>query len=67
MSNSSFEDFELAEDEKEKLKFLTCPVPVNENKRIAVLQQTRLMDSSPAEESFDRFTHLATLIFNVRA
>lgn len=66
MSNNNFEEFDLAEDEKEKLKLLTCPVPSNEIKRIAILQQTRLLDSSPSEPTFDRFTNLASLMFNVR-
>ncbi len=60
------DDFVLPEEDKEKLKYLTVPVPENEARRIGVLQQTRLLDSSPNEPSFDRFTHLTSLIYNVR-
>lgn len=59
------DEFVLPEEDREKLKYLTVPVSEDEAKRIGILQQTRLLDSSPNESSFDRFTHLASLIFNV--
>ena len=66
MEGHSIDEFVLPEEEKEKLKYLTVPVPENEARRIGVLQQTRLLDSSPNEPSFDRFTHLTSLIYEVR-
>lgn len=66
MNAHCYDEFDLPEEDREKLKYLTCPIPENEIKRIGILQQTRLLDSSPMELSFDRFTHLASLIFNVR-
>jgi hypothetical protein len=65
MNVPSFDEFDLPDEDREKLKFLACPVPDNEVRRIGILQQTRLLDSSPIESSFDRFTHLASLIFCV--
>jgi hypothetical protein len=61
------DEFELSDEDREKLKLLNCPVPDNEARRIAVLQQTGLLDSSPKEQSFDSFTHLTALMFNVRS
>lgn len=65
INNHSLDDFVLPDEDKEKLKYVTVPVPENESKRIGILQQTRLLDSSPNEPSFDRFTHLTSLIFDV--
>lgn len=65
MNSHSYDEFDLPEEDREKLKYVTCPIPDNEVKRIGILQQTRLLDSSPMEPSFDRFTHLASLVFNV--
>eukprot|EP01032_Pedospumella_encystans_P009234 gene9234-10890_t len=65
MEGHCIDEFVLPEEEKEKLKYLTVPVPENEARRIGVLQQTRLLDSSPNEPSFDRFTHLASLIYEM--
>jgi hypothetical protein len=65
MSSTSADEYDLSEEDREKLKLVTCPVPESEGRRLAVLHQTRLLDSSPTEDTFDRFTHLSSLIFNV--
>ena len=57
---------QIPEEDRTKLKNLTCPIPENEPRRLMYLYQTRLLDSSPNDASFDAFTHLATLIFDVR-
>lgn len=62
---ASLDTLELLDEDRAKLRALTCPVPDNEPRRIALLQQTRLLDSSPNETCFDKFTHLSALIFNV--
>jgi hypothetical protein len=43
---------------------LTVPVPENENERIKVLRQTRLLDTDTADPTFDRFTALTARLFD---
>jgi hypothetical protein len=60
------DDYAFTEEEKEILKTITCPIPPNENKRLAVLRQARLLDSSTEDSCYDNCTNLTALIFDVR-
>lgn len=44
---------------------LKIPIPLNEKRRLRVLQEAEILDTV-SEESYQRFTALASRIFKVR-
>jgi hypothetical protein len=56
--------FDLSDSDKELISQLTVPVPVNENERVKVLRQAKVLDSDLADPTFDRFTSLASRLFD---
>jgi CheY-like chemotaxis protein len=65
MRTNSFcgELFDLSDSDRELIAQLTVPVPENENERIKVLRQARLLDTDTADPTFDRFTSLTARLF----
>lgn len=63
--NTYAEFFGLTDEDKELIAKLTDPIPFNEEKRITVLRQTKLLDTDGAEPTFDRFTSLGQRLFGV--
>jgi CheY-like chemotaxis protein len=61
--NTYAEFFGLTDEDKELIAKLTDPIPFNEEKRISVLRQTKLLDSDMQEPTFDRFTTLGQRLF----
>jgi len=47
------------------LKNLNVPIPKNEQGRLQILKQTKILDSNTDDEEYDRFTLLAARIFKV--
>jgi hypothetical protein len=62
---TSFEGYELAPVDHTILSKLATPIPEDEPKRLEILRQSMLLDSNQSDSSFDRFTSLATRLFNV--
>ena len=55
----------LTEDDLRALESITVPIPLNEGKRLKILRQSNLFDSTVLDPEFDRFTSLAHRIFEV--
>jgi hypothetical protein len=55
--------FDLSDSDKQLISELCVPVPINEEERIRVLRQTRLLDSNTSDPTFDRFTSLCQRLF----
>eukprot|EP01041_Mallomonas_annulata_P007295 gene7295-14881_t len=51
--------------ERNTLRNLRVPVGDNEEERLKILRETRVLDSDLNEQCFDRYTTLATRLFNV--
>jgi phosphoribosyl 1,2-cyclic phosphodiesterase len=49
---------------REACRWRSAPVPKDEERRLRTLQQTGLLDTEP-EERFDRYTRIATALFDV--
>ncbi len=49
---------------REACRWRSAPVPADEERRLRALQQTGLLDTEP-EERFDRYTRIATALFDV--
>jgi CheY-like chemotaxis protein len=49
---------------REACRWRSAPVPPDEERRLRTLQQTGLLDTEP-EERFDRYTRIATALFDV--
>ena len=70
MSKSSkiveiFEGYELSTSDKLIFERLQVPLPEDEAKRIEIVRQTTLLDSSQSDDGFDRISSLASRIFSV--
>ena len=55
----------LNDEDVRALESITVPIPRNEAKRLKILRQSNLFDSSIFDPEFDRFTSLAHHIFEV--
>ena len=58
-------NFCLSPTDLKKLLMSKCPIPLNEEDRMHMLRQTKLLDSDCDDPMFDRFTSLAKRIFKV--
>ena len=58
-------DIPLNDEDRRALKSITVPIPINEAKRLKILRQSNLFDSTIFDPEFDRFTSLAHHIFEV--
>lgn len=56
--------YTLSEDDRQRVKSVEVPVPLNERRRLDVLRQTGLLDSDGQDPQYDRFTSMAKRIFN---
>ena len=55
----------LNDEDVRALESIIVPIPRNEGKRLKILRQSNLFDSSIFDPEFDRFTSLAHHIFEV--
>eukprot|EP00981_Chlorochromonas_danica_P003048 scaffold607_cov160-Ochromonas_danica.AAC.21 len=62
-----FSSYEMTMQDDIDLLHLHVPVPAKERDRIKILRQTKILDSSSEEPSFDRYTTLCSRIFGVSA
>lgn len=60
-----FLSVQLTDVDTEKLSKLSVPIPQNEDKRIRVLRESAILDTSQSDESYDRFVHICCRVFKV--
>lgn len=60
-----FEGYELSAGDKSVLGKLHIPIPEDEAKRLEILRQTTLVDSSQSDDGFDRISALSSRLFSV--
>lgn len=60
------EHYNLTSEDKFILSKLLVPIPSNEAKRIETLRQSKLLENDSNETGFNRFTSLASRLFDVR-
>jgi hypothetical protein len=65
MNIPSFSHLRLTEEDLATISKSQVPIPENEGQRIFTLRQTRLLDSSTSDPTFDRFTSFAQRLFKV--
>lgn len=59
------EHYNLTSEDKFILSKLLVPIPSNEAKRIETLRQSKLLENDSNETGFNRFTSLASRLFDV--
>jgi hypothetical protein len=60
------ETFSFSNEDRSLLASLKVPIPNNEQKRIEILRQSKLIDEPSVESGFSRFISLASRLFDVR-
>ena len=64
-STDTYDTNSLSNEDMRALENATGPIPLNEGKRLKILRQSNLLDSTIFDPEFDRFTSLAHHIFEV--
>ena len=64
-STDTYDTNSLSNEDMCALENAAGPIPLNEGKRLKILRQSNLLDSTIFDPEFDRFTSLAHHIFEV--
>ncbi|RYG96524.1 hypothetical protein EON65_54280 [archaeon] len=65
MASSAAYPYSLTSEDRLLLENLRVPIPSNEAKRIETLRRSKILDEELRGAPFDRFTSLATRLFDV--